>query len=78
MRAQDNHYNNRSRYFQEKFDAHLIMHENCVVQQKTFTNDNKRFEEFKTLIPRDTEVVVVAIEATGGYGENLVRYLYSL
>ena len=54
------------------------MHENCVVQQKTFTNDNKRFEEFKTLIPRDTEVVVVAIEATGGYGENLVRYLYSL
>ena len=59
----------------KKFDAHII-NENGVAQQKTFTNDNIGFGELKKLIPNNAEVVA-AIEATGCYGENLVRYLYS-
>jgi transposase len=59
----------------QKFDICMIDSQNQK-QQKTFTNDNKGFEELKAIIPTDSEVVA-AIEATGCYGENLVYYLHS-
>jgi transposase len=59
----------------KKFDAHL-MYENGTEAQKTFTNDSEGFQELKKLIPTETEVVV-AIEATGCYGQNLACYLHS-
>lgn len=59
----------------KKFDAHL-MYETGTEARKTFTNDSKGFQELKKLIPTEAEVVV-AIEATGCYGQNLVRYLHS-
>ena len=58
-----------------KFDAHLIGNDNFK-QQKTFTNDDAGFKELSAIIPSGSEVSV-AIEATGCYGENLVRYLHS-
>ncbi len=59
----------------KKFDANL-MYENGTEARKTFTNDTKGFQELKKLIPTGAEVVV-ALEATGCYGQNLTNYLYS-
>lgn len=58
----------------KKFDAHLV-YENSAEVRKTFTNDSKGFQELKNLIPTGSKTIV-GLEATGCYGENLVRYLH--
>jgi transposase len=58
-----------------KFDVYLI-DGHKLTRQKTFTNDIKGFEAVKDLIPANVKVSV-AIEATGCYGDNLVRYLHN-
>ncbi len=43
---------------------------------KIFSNDPSGFEQLKAMLPEGSEVIV-ALEATGCYGENLTRFLYN-
>lgn len=59
----------------KKFDVSISNLKTKKVN-KVFSNDHSGFEQLKTMLPKDSEVIA-ALEATGCYGENLTRFLYN-